>query len=191
MTPVFKRLVAAGPVLFLIAVLLQLPSGCGYRFRADGKPVGLEIKSLAIPLMTSTSSRISFESDVTRVLREAFISQADVPVVPREKAHMVLIGKVVDVQTDPLTFNLDQRSVEGNEVTYSTTSSRRLKVVLDARLIDRKKGTTVWHDPSLSDEARFQVSRDPLSTRHSLREALRKIADRLAKQVYLKTMERF
>jgi len=191
MPPAIKRLVVTGFILFLIPLLIQLPSGCGYRFRADGKPVGLQIESLAIPLVTSTSSSISFESDVTRVLREAFIRQADVPVVPRKEAHMVLVGKVVDVQTEALTFDLDQRNVEGNEVTYSTTSSRRLKVVMDARLIDRKKGTTVWHDPSLSDEARFQVSRDPLSTRHSRREALRKIADRLAKQVYLKTMERF
>ena len=191
MTRVSRRLFSTWFAAALVAAMLLSAAGCGYRFRAGGKPVGLEVKSLAIPLITSTSSRISFETDVTRVLREAFISQANVPIVPREQAHMVLIGKVVDVRTEALTFDLDQRRVHGHDVTYSTTKSRRLKVEMDARLIDRVSGATVWHEPSMSDEARFEVSVDPLTTNHNRREALRRIADRLAKRLYLKTMERF
>ena len=188
---VFKSLISRHWVFVLFAAILLHSAGCGYRFRADGKPVGLEIESLAVPLVTSTSSQISFESDFTRILREAFISQANVPVVPREQAQMVLLGNVVDIQTDPLTFDLDQRRIRGQDVIYATTNSRRLKVELDARLIDRVSGKIIWRDPSMSDEARFEVSPDPLTTRYNQREALRKIAVRLARRIYLKTMERF
>lgn len=180
------------PAVLLICVFSgPLLGGCGYRFRADGRPVGLEIDSLAVPLVTSTSSHLAFESDFTEVVREAFISHARVPILPEERAHMILIGRVLDVQTDPLTYDLDQRTVHGHEVTYARTNSRRLRVELDAKLVERTTGKTVWHDGSLTDEARFEVSTDPLRTRHAQREALRRIADRLAKRVYLKTMERF
>ncbi len=188
---VFKSLISKRRVFVLVAAFLLQSAGCGYHFRADGKPVGLEIESLAVPLVTSTSSQISFESDFTRIIRETFISQANVPLVPREQAQMVLLGNIVDVQTDPLTFDLDQRRILGEDVIYATTNSRRLKVELDARLIDRVSGKIIWRDPSMLDEARFVVSADPLTTRYNQREALRKIAVRLARRIYLKTMERF
>ncbi len=181
----------------LLAVLLICTAsaaplgGCGYRFRADGRPVGLEIDSLAVPLVTSTSSHLAFESDFTGVIRDAFISHARVPILPEERAHMILIGRVRDIRTEPLTYDLDARTVHGHEVTYARTNSRRLRVELDAKLVERTTGKTVWHDGSLADEARFEVSTDPLRTRHAQREALRRIADRLAKRVYSKTMERF
>ncbi len=175
----------------LLGCLVAVLTGCGYQFRADGRPVGMEIESLAIPLMTSTSSNIAFEPDFTSVIREEFISHANVPIRSREQAQLVLIGHVRDIQTDPLTYDLDARTVEGYDVTYASTNSRRLRVEMDAKLVDRATGKTVWNDGSLADEARFEVSTDPLRTRYNQREALRKIAGRLAKRVYLKTMERF
>jgi len=176
--------------VFVPAVLIQA-AGCGYQIRADGRPVGIRVESLAIPLVTSTSSNIAFESDFTRMLREEFISHARVPIRSREEAHMILVGHVRDIETDSLTFDLDQRQVHGEEVTYAQTDSRRLTVVLEAKLIDRSTGETVWQDDELRDEARFEVSVDPLTTRYSQRQALRKIAARLAKRVYMKSMERF
>ncbi len=175
----------------LVLALLVQSTGCGYGFRADGRPMGLEIESLAIPLMTSTSSMIAFEADFTKVIRQEFISHANVPILPEERAHMVLFGHVRNIRADPLTYDLDVRTVRGHEVTYSSTSSRRLKVELEARLVDRATGKTVWQEGNLAEEARFEVSSDPLLTRHNQRQALQKIAARLAKRVYLKTMERF
>ncbi len=179
-------------IAFTLALAaLILIAGCGYGFRADGRPVGLEIDSLAIPLMTSTSSAIAFEPDFTKVIRQEFISHASVPILPKENAHMVLIGHVQNIHTNPMTYDLDVQTVRGREVTYSSTSSRRLVVELKAELVDRETGKTVWQEDNLVEEARFEVTSDPLLTRHNRRQALQKIAARLAKRVYLKTMERF
>lgn len=175
----------------LVSGALIQAAGCGYQFRADGRPVGIQVESLSIPLVTSTSSNIAFESDFTRMLREEFISHASVPIRSREQSHMVLVGHVRNIETESLTFDLDQRSVYGEPVTYSRTDSRRLSVVLDVKLVDRSSGDTVWRDDDLREKARFMVSADPLSTRYNQRQALRKIAGRLAKRVYLKSMERF
>jgi hypothetical protein len=171
--------------------LLVPPAGCGYGFRADGRPVGLEIRSLSVPLVSSTSSSMAFEADFTKVIRQEFISHANVPILPREQAHMVLVGHVRSISTDALTYDLDMRTVNDQEITYAVTDSRRLTVEMEAELLDGATGRTVWKDADLTEEAGFRVSPDPLVTRHNQRQALRKIAERLAKRVYLKTMERF
>lgn len=191
MTPSHKRTAVLFLVLALIPLVLAQLAGCGYTMRADGRPVGIQMESLAVPLVTSTSSNIAFESDFTRAIRREFISHGSVPILPREEAQMVLLGHVKSVDTESLTFDLDQGTVSDNSVTYSQTSSRRLKVELVMKLVERKTGKIIWEDSDFADEARFDVSTDPLATRYSQRQALIKIAGRLAKRIYLKSMERF
>ena len=174
-----------------MTISLLFSGSCGYRFRADGRPVGIEIDSIAIPLMTSTSSVRGFESDFTRMIREEFISHAKVPIVNREQARMVLSGRIYDIRTQPLTYDVQQQTVGGKSIAHETTSSRRLRIRLDISLKDTQTGKTIWHDSSMEEEARFEVGTDPLANQYNEQQALMKIARILAKRVYLKTMERF
>ena len=91
-------------------------AGCGYHFRADGEPVGIQLESLAIPMFSSTSSEIGFEADFTKVIRQEFISQGRVPLVPEEKAQVVLIGKIQEIRADPLTYRSQDVTVGGQHV---------------------------------------------------------------------------
>lgn len=165
--------------------------GCGYHFRAAGEPIGVELKSLAIPLMASSSSIRDFESDFTRIIRNEFISHAKVPIVPKEQAQALLTGQIIEVSTQPLTYDLQQYNIGGRTTTHETTSSRRLKIRLDISLTDSATGKTIWHDDSLEEESSFDVGIDPLTDRYNQQQALQKIARLLAKRIYLKTMERF
>ncbi|MFC1868134.1 LPS assembly lipoprotein LptE [Thermodesulfobacteriota bacterium] len=174
-----------------LIALFTIYTGCGYHFRADGKPIGIEIESLAIPLMTSTSSVKGFEADFTRMIREEFLSHARVPIVKRADAGAILTGRIYEIETRPLTHDIRQQTVAGSIITHETTSSRRLKIRLDARLTDRATGKIIWHDDSMEEEARFDVGPDPLANRYTQQQALMKIARLIAKRVYLKTMERF
>lgn len=188
----FRRNRRAGAfIILLLAALFLQSSGCGYGFRASGRPVGIHLESLAIPMISSTSSSLGFEADFTRTVRELFISRGNVPIVPTEEAQMVLEGRVRNIETDALTFELDQRTVKGEDITFSRTSSRRLKVELEMKLVNRTTGDIVWSDSDLFDEERFEVGGNPLVTRYNQREALKVIAHRLAKRIYLKTLERF
>jgi hypothetical protein len=169
----------------------MLAAGCGYHFRPTGKPIGLQIDSLAIPLMESTSSSLGFEGDFTRVIREEFASHSKFPLVSREKASTVLIGKVTDIKTDPYTYNLTQTVVAGEETNYSTTSARWLYIKLDVKLVDRKTGEVIWHDKKMEEKTTFAVGTDPLANRYNEKRAVQVIARTLAERIYLKTMERF
>jgi len=174
--------------LLLLSLLL---AGCGYHIRADGEPVGIQLESLAIPMFSSSSSEIGFEADFTKVIRQEFISHGRVPLVPEEKAQAVLIGKIQDIRADPLTYRSQDFTVGGYTSTYEVTKSRKLRVRLEVQLVDRRQGKVIWRETAMEEQASYSISADPLEMRYSERQALEKIAGRLAKRIYLRTMERF
>ena len=165
--------------------------GCGYHFRADGEPVGITFENLAIPLFTSTSTDIGVEANFTRIVREEFISHARVPLVPEEGAQTVLIGRIIEIRTDPIGYDSKSFTVNDRAGTFAVTTTRRLKIRLDVQLIDRAKGKVIWHDPSIEERSSFQVDTDPLATQFFQQQAVEKLARRAAKKMYQRTMERF
>jgi outer membrane lipopolysaccharide assembly protein LptE/RlpB len=176
-------------LLFLVCCLLV--TGCGYRFRAVGEPIGISIDTIAIPLFPSTSTVLGCEADFTTILREEFITHSRVRLVSKENAQAVLSGRISSIITEPLTFTVTKQTVNGLSSTDEVTSSRELKVRVEAKLTDRKTGTIIWQESSFTGEAGFVVSSDPLSTRYYQRQAFISIAQDIAKRIYSKTMERF
>jgi len=167
-----------------ILLALLLVSGCGYNLQATKQPKGISISSLAIPLMGSPSSSLGFEGDFTMMIRREFVSHSQVPLVSRDQANFVLIGKVCDIKTEPLSYKTSNS-------TFEVTSSRWLKIKLSAKLLDRTTGKVIWNDEQMEEKASFAVNSDPLKTAYNQRMAVKAIAQLLAEKLYLKTMERF
>ncbi len=177
--------------LLTLWLLLTMLPGCGYHFQAEGEPVGVNIRSLAIPLMESTSSDLGFESEFTKAIRDEFISHASVPLVSSDKAEMVLIGKVYEIKTSPVTYDTTKTVVNGESTYHSVTDSRRLKIRLDCKLLERATNRVIWSEERMVEKARYVVTEDPLTNRYNREQALEEIAGRLADRIYMKTMERF
>ena len=176
---------------FIISIILLSFSGCGYEFRADGEPVGLDIKSIAIPMVESSSTEKGFEADFTAVLRDEFISHARVPLENKDQAGMILKVEIHEISTQPLTHDTALTEISGKVVNHETTSSRRLTLRLNVSLIDSSSGKTIWNDSSMTEEAGFTVTDDPLVNRKNRKDALIKIARLLSQRIYNRTMERF
>ncbi len=176
--------------LVLLTVLFAI-TGCGYHFNAGGAPEGLKITSLAIPLMETTSSTLGFESDFTSAIRDAFIRQGSVPLVSQDHAEFVLMGKIREIHTGPLTYDITETSVQGTTAYYEVTDSRRMRVTLDTRLVERKTGKVIWEEKQMEERARYLISEDPMTNRYNRKKALHEIAGRLVDRIYLRTMERF
>jgi len=177
-----------GVFLILLGALI---AGCGYQFRASGEPMGIRLENLAIPLFASTSSEVGFEADFTRVIRDEFISHARVPLVSEDRAEKVIVGQIYEVRTDPLTYSSRESTVSGDVTSYEVTRSRNLRVTLDVRLVDKRQGKVIWQDRNMRDSVSFAVDPDPLVTRYNQKIALERMASRMAKKIYLNTMERF
>jgi hypothetical protein len=141
--------------------------------------------------MESTSSSLGFEGDFTRIIREEFVSHADVPLVSRNEATTVLIGKIYAIKTEPYSYSLEKSNVQGQNTTYALTNRRWLRIKLDARLVDRTTGKVIWEDRNMEEKQTFSVGTDPLANRYNQRQAVQEIAQILAKRIYFKTMERF
>ena len=169
---------------FSILMALLLMSGCGYNLQATKQPKGIRISSLAIPLMASPSSSLGFEGDFTMMIRKEFVSHSQVPLVSKDQAAFVLIGKVSDIKTEPLSYKITSS-------TFEVTSSRWLKIKLAAKLLDQTNGKVIWNDEQMEEKASFAVDSDPLKTAYNQRIAVKAIARLLAEKLYLKTMERF
>jgi hypothetical protein len=178
-------------IVFISLVLIMTCIGCGYGFRANGKPVGITIESLAIPLFESTSTDRGFEAEFTEVIRNEFISRANIPIVSRDRAGAVLSGKIREIDTQPLSYDTVRQSAGGHTVTYETNGSRKLIVKLEITMKDMKTGKIIWHDDSMKEEADFKVTDDPIQTRYNKDQAVSIIAELMAKRIYLNTMERF
>lgn len=177
--------------LLIICPACMLFAGCGYHFRADGMPVNLDIKGIAIPMVTSSSSERDFESDFTRILREQFIRHAGIPVVSEERADVILACSVYQIESQPLTYDSVRREIQGRSYIYETTSRRRLILRMEAGLTERSTGKTIWHEKFMEEQVSYIVTEDPLVTRHNQQQAVREAARLFAEKVYMMTMERF
>jgi hypothetical protein len=176
--------------MFVCLCLGGIP-GCGYHLKSTGDPSVAQYQSLAIPLMESSSSSLGFEGEFTKVIREELVGHTKVPLVAKDEAEAVLTGKVYEIKSDPLSYDIIRSNVQDKIITYEVTSRRRMKIKLDARLVDRKTGQVIWADQAMEEKATFEVSDDPMSNRYNQRKAIREMARRLAKKIYLKTFERF
>ena len=186
-----QKVLHCGAVLYLIGLYLLVVPSCGYHFRPAAEPGGTNIQSLAIPLIESTASSRALEGDFTRIVRKEFISHSKIPLVSVEKAKTVLKGRIYQIRTEPLSYTLEKTVVQGQVTTYEVTNARRLKITMEARLIERDTGKIIWMEDAMEEIATFEVGSDPLVNRDNQREALQEIAARLAKRIYLKTIERF
>ena len=179
----------------ILGVMVLLPgffiTGCGYSIRASGDPMGIKIESMAILMIESTSSDLGFEADFTRVIREEFIRNSKVPLVSKEEAQTVLSGRIYDIRTEPVSYDLDQQTVSGAVTTYTETKTRMLRVKVDMRFEDKGTGKVIWRNENMEEKASYVVDRAPLVTRFNKKNALETIAERLAKRIFLQTMERF
>ena len=179
----------------ILGVMVLLPgffiTGCGYSIRASGDPMGIKMESMAIPMIESTSSDLGFEADFTRVIREEFIRNSKVPLVSKEEAQTVLSGRIYDIRTEPVSYDLDQQTVKGAVITYTETKTRLLRVKVDIRFEDKGTGKVIWRNENMEEKTSYVVDRDPLVTRFNKKNALETIAERLAKRIFLQTMERF
>lgn len=175
----------------LIALMTFLLNGCGYQIREAGTPVGIQIQSLAIPMISSSSSTLGFESEFTRQLRNEFIGHSRVPLVSESGAYAVLKGNVYRISTEALSYDVTKNIVQGTETNYATTSSRRIRITLDMKLVERETGKVIWHDSRMEEKASYAVGADPLQNMHEKKEAIREISRKLSRKIYAKTMERF
>ena len=88
-----------------IVALITLTSACGYRLVGTGNKLPDHIRTLAIPVFDNLTDQPELHRNLTDAVREAFLNDARVKIVPERKADMVVKGTLSYYDVRPIAFN--------------------------------------------------------------------------------------
>ena len=185
------RMTYAIGAVICAAFLILFAAGCGYKPSGSAVPDRMDISGLALSIVGSTSSSLGFEAEFTRTIRQEFISFSGIPLMTEADAPYILECNVREINTRPVRYTSKKSIIQGRESVFWRTAARELSIVVEARLIERATGNVLWHDSSIVENSTWNLRADPLADREAERVAVRKIAERIASQLYSRTAARF
>ena len=113
------------------AILAIATAACGYHLVGTGNKLPEHIQTLAIPVFTNITDQPELHRNLTDAVREAFLNDARVKIVPERKADLVVKGTLTYYDVRPIAFN--DRDV---------ATQYWVKISIDLDAIDRVKKKT-------------------------------------------------
>ena len=170
-----KKYLAVG-VLLLAAAL----SACGYSFRGRQNNLPSDVRTIAIPVFKNLTSELRIESIFTDEVIFQFTRSQMVRVVNEGQADAVLTGEIVEVAVEDVAYTATE-----------TSSQRRVKITIRAKLTRRRDKKILWQDRRLVQRRNFLVSTDPQATEQSKQAAITELAKSVAQTLHDRVFENF
>jgi len=153
-------------------------AACGYRFTGGGDlPAG--IGSVSISVLENRTTETGLENLITNDLIYQFTRSGKATVTDKDKSDAQLTGVI--------------KSTRENTVSRSgtlTAVERRVTVTVDLKLTDRE-GRVIWATKDFSANEIYEVEVINVLTEENKKEALIKLSERLAENVYNRMTEDF
>lgn len=167
-------------VLVLVALSSMLVS-CGYSMGrtgtlTDGASEGY--RSIAIPMFTNETFEPLVEREVTAALKEEVAYDGRLKLVDADEADLVVEGRVVRFDLQPLTFDSAERIQE-----------YRLRIVSVVRVKEPAGDKVVWKDSSMEAFADYRVTQDVTKSKINKGEAIKKASRNFAENFVIKVLE--
>lgn len=142
--------------LFMVSTLAV--SGCGY---TTSSLVSKDFKSICVSNFKNNIQvtaeqdenrmyrgyRPGMETDITKAVRDAFLFDGNLKLAPAESADLVLTSELTDYRRDSLRYDANDNIEE-----------YRIKLIVNMKLEDVKKGTVVWTQNGFAGETTYRVS---------------------------------
>jgi hypothetical protein len=162
-----------GAWLGVLAIALFAGAGCGYQLLDYGEPLA-GVGSVKIRTFKNDSYEPGVEIVVADAMRREFLRRGAVRLVDgSESADLVVSGRVEPVKTRTRSFSSVVLALE-----WEVTLKIRVQVTrLDGSLV-------LVDDGAMQDTERYLASADVEATRKNRDEAMRKMADVLARRVH-------
>lgn len=164
--------------IVFLGILVMLVFSCGYRFAGSGNLPG-HTRDIRVTVFKNRTSETGVENIVTRALIAEFVRRG-VKVGPgSDEGQAVLSGSVASLQIHTISRSGQQTALE-----------RRVMLSVNVKL-DKIDGTTLWSATDITDSEAYDVAPDKPETEESRREAIKKIARRLAEIIYARMTDGF
>ncbi len=171
--PVKARLLALGPVLFLL--------GCGYHTAGRAARLPQNLHVLAVPMFANQTQTYRVEQILTRDVVREFIARTNYRVVTSpESADAILHGTVLSAQASPLTYDAQSGRISSAVVTVSMRIS----------LVDRS-GRVLFENQNYNFREQYQVTREVTSFFEEETPALLRMSREFARTLVSDVLEGF
>jgi len=167
-------------VLLLIITLFATTLGCGYHIMGKGGEFPEGITSLAISPLENTTKEANLSAIFVSALRREFIYRREVEIVTENKADASLQGTITSIMTRSIAYDREARARE-----------YRVTITLDLLLVRRGNGEILWQGNEITGFEEYLASTDVIVEEGRKNTAIRKLADDLAEEIYIKIKERF
>ncbi len=147
---------------------------CGYRFEGGGF-VNQNIKRVAVKPLENKSSEIGAGVTFTNALVREILEKTNTQVVDESKATAIFQGKIKAITFDALS-----------RTTSENVNERRVHAIVSLKLVD-KDGTVLWSVKDFATQEEYAVEPDNIADERNKRQAVNKIADRMAEKLVSKT----
>lgn len=154
-----------------------LVAGCGYQFQGTGSLPG-STETVFVRLLKNRTSETGIENVFTSSL--IYELTRNQRAADEERADALLTGEIASVSTDTISRTGTTTSVE-----------RRVRATVNLELADRD-GAVIWKARGISANEAYAVDSDSKArTDQNRREALTKLAQRMAENIYSRMTDDF
>jgi hypothetical protein len=188
----------------LLAALLVVACGCGYRVAGTSADVPPEARSISIRLFSNQTREAGLEVRLQRAVEDEFRRRATLRVVPYPEGDLVLSGNIRRFATVPVAFSATDEAVQYQgviQISMRLVERETRRVIHDTAMLQEAQDFGAVSGVVITSSPHFQRgtidARDlPNLTNVQLvearrHEALRDLVDALARDVYIQSMEGF
>lgn len=162
-----------------IILICSLFQTCGYRFVHYGSEGELP-RSIAIPLFSNATTEPNLEYLITSAIRNEFIKNGRIKVVPEDQADVVMTGRVTKIYTTDVAHDAVEHTTE-----------TRVYVTVDLRCKDSKTGNIIWQDNQFTYYEEFRRKGDAFEDYNRRKAALEYLAEQMAQRIHDRFVNRF
>ena len=160
-------------LLPLLVAVITLTSACGYHFSGEGTGPRPGLERLAIPVFENDTAQPGLGNLFATALRQDFILQSRMRVVPLDQSQAVLRGRITRISTSKVA----QRAVEA-------TVETRLYLTVSVRCEDVETGTVIWQYPNYTYHTVYAESEDPATITRSRNQALQFLVQQMSIRIH-------
>lgn len=171
--------------LFMICLFTVSIAGCGYTTRSMVDPelrtIYIEPFANAIDIFSEESQDTEYRSyfpllerDITNRVVDRFIFDGNLKVVKKESADLILKGKLLKYQRDPVRYADNDEDVE----------EYRISLIVDILLFRTKTQEEMWHETNFVGDTTYFVSGSSAKSESAaVKDAIQDLSERVVERV--------
>lgn len=168
-------------VLFILVAVAFMMSGCGYHRAGKASQLPSNLKIIAVPTFTNTTTVYKVEQRLTRAVINELITRTRYKVTSSEQgADAIISGTVNNVFATPVIFD-----PSGRATTFL------INVTLSVSMTDPSKKTVYYQNSNFSFREEYEISRNPAQFFQEDSAALDRLSQQFARTLVSAILENF